>query len=88
MAVLFIRQCWTDLNINTRPIEFPYKKDTRDLWIDDIPQFRSIVEKHLENPKILKILELARGNSKVQNPRDLLDAWENKLQKGHQSAII
>ena len=75
LALLFIRQCWTDLNINTRPIEFPYKKDTRDLWIDGIPQFRSIVEKHLENPKILKILELDYGRSKTQIPTNLLNTW-------------
>ena len=89
LALLFIRQCWTDLNINTRPIDFPHEQeqDTIDLWIDGIPQFRSIVEKHLENPKILKILELDYGRSKTQSPINLLNTWGNTLQRQRPSAI-
>lgn len=87
LALLFIRQCWTDLNINTRHIDFPYKNDILDLWIDGIPQFRDIVGKHLENPKILKILELDYGRSKTQSPTNLLNTWGNTLQRQRPSAI-
>ena len=98
MAVLFLRQYGIHPHLITmRPLDFPQiPQDQLAIrsWIEGIPMFRSLVEEHLANPELLKVLGLsfitkdwATKNGKTY-PIDFLNELETQLENTYDQNAV
>lgn len=98
MAVLFLRQYRIHPHLITmRPLDFPQiPQDQLAIrsWIEGIPMFRSLVEEHLANPELLKVLglsfitkEWATKNGKTY-PIDFLNELETELENTYEQNAV